>query len=39
VTKAKMLAVAALEFLLGALISGTEPFRLHSENPDEEPQP
>jgi hypothetical protein len=36
-TKAKMLAIAALEFLLGALISGTEPLRLHSDDPDEEP--
>jgi hypothetical protein len=33
-TKAKWLAVAFLEFLLGALLSGQEPLRLH-----EEPEP
>jgi hypothetical protein len=30
-TKAKMLVIAALEFLLGALLSGQEPVRLHEE--------
>jgi hypothetical protein len=41
-TKAKMLAIAFLEFLLGALLSGSEPIRLHSEdrdNPDDNEEP
>jgi hypothetical protein len=33
-TKAKMAAIALAEFLLGALITGQAPIRLHSENSD-----
>jgi hypothetical protein len=34
-TKAKWLAIAALEFLLGALITGQAPIRLHSIDQDD----